>query len=132
LLASSLKSQKKIEKELIGLRVPLRTAIKYVSLMNATDAPETDIFGALRNAIGAMLAASVVLFNKVIAISEAASTSVTSSALPTITPFKKKICKGQIEMLVYVKYDELYECVKILESGRQRCSEVSCSAELRS
>jgi Arabidopsis protein of unknown function len=120
MLASCLKTQKRIEKELSRLMVSLRPATKCLSLIDGTDSPKTEILGALRDAISAMLAASVVAFNRAVAVSAAASTSATSSALPTIRPFKKNIPKREIEMLVYVKYGELNKCVRIVENGSEK------------
>ncbi|KAF3332202.1 hypothetical protein FCM35_KLT01779 [Carex littledalei] len=120
LLASSLKSQRRIEKNLNHLMVSLRTAGKCPSLLLASNVQETEIFEVLKEAIGATSAASVVLFNRVVAMSSAASTSADSSVLYTINPFKKKISNEEIEKLIYVKFEELEECVRIVESGSER------------
>ncbi|XP_078161798.1 uncharacterized protein LOC144557144 [Carex rostrata] len=120
LLASSLKSQRRIEKNLSHLMVSLRTAGKCPSLLLASNVPEAEIFEVLKEAIGATSAASVVLFNRVVAMFSAASTSAASSILYTINPFKKKISNEETEKLIYVKFQELEECVRIVESGSER------------
>ncbi|XP_078162108.1 uncharacterized protein LOC144557416 [Carex rostrata] len=120
LLASSLKSQRRIEKNLNHLMVSLRTAGKCPSLLLASNVPEAQIFEVLKEAIGATSAASVVLFNQVVAMSSAASTSAASSVLYTINPFKKKISNEETEKLIYVKFQELEECVRVVESGSER------------
>ncbi|KAJ3691315.1 hypothetical protein LUZ61_020479 [Rhynchospora tenuis] len=120
LLASSLKSQKRIEKDLSHLAASLRTSTKSPSLMLASDASEVEIVGILKEATGATSAASMVLINRVAAMSAAASTAAASSALCTIRPFKKKISNVEKEMMIYVKFEELEECVGVVESASQR------------
>ncbi|XP_078161799.1 uncharacterized protein LOC144557145 [Carex rostrata] len=130
LLASSLKSHKRIEKDLSHLTVSLRTATKGLSLLLASNAPNAEMFGVLKEAIGATSASSVVLFNRVVAISAAASTSATSPALCTIKHLKKKISSGERVKLIYAKYEELDECVRIVESGSQRMLRILVNSRL--
>lgn len=133
LFSSSLKSQKRIEKDLSRRMVSLRSTTKYPSLLHASaHAPETEIFSVLKEATGAISAASVVLYNRVVAMSAAASTTATSSALGTVRPFKKKIYNAEIEMLICVKFEELEESFRIAESGSERLfrSLVNCRVAL--
>ncbi|KAJ4775416.1 DUF241 domain protein (DUF241) [Rhynchospora pubera] len=121
LLTSSLKSQKRIEKDLSHLAASLRTSTKSLSLtLTSSDSSEDEIVRILKEAIGATSAASVVLINRVAAMSVAASTAAASSALCAIRPFKKKITNVEKEMLIYVRFEELEECVSVVESGSQR------------
>ncbi|KAJ1692564.1 hypothetical protein LUZ63_009262 [Rhynchospora breviuscula] len=122
LLASSLKSQKRIEKDLSHLAASLHAATKSLSLtLASSDASEDEIVRFFKEAIGATSAASVVLINRVAAIlSAAASTAAASSALCAIRPFKKKISNVEKEMLIYLRFEELEECVSVVESGSQR------------
>ncbi|KAF3332201.1 hypothetical protein FCM35_KLT01778 [Carex littledalei] len=117
LLTSSLKSQRKTEKELSRIASSLRVSNKYSPLEPASDATEVEIFGLLKEAIVATSAASVVLFNRVVAVSTIASTAAVSSASSRIGPFAKKVSKEEREMVAFKKLEELEECVKIFESG---------------
>ncbi|XP_078161469.1 uncharacterized protein LOC144556863 [Carex rostrata] len=121
LLASSLKSQRRTEKELRRLASSLRTSNKYSPLETASDAPEAEIFGLLKEATIATSAVSVVLFNRVVAVSTIASTAAVSSASSRIVgPFAKKVSKEERAMAAFKKLEELEECVKIFESGSEK------------
>lgn len=120
LLASSLKSQRKTEKELSRLASSLRASHKYSPLEPASDATEAEIFGLLKEASIATSAVSVVLFNRVVAVSTIASTAAVSSASSRIGPFAKKVSKEEREMAAVKKLEELEECVKIFESGSEK------------
>ncbi|KAJ1692563.1 hypothetical protein LUZ63_009261 [Rhynchospora breviuscula] len=114
-LASSLKSQRKTEKELSRLAASLRASTKSFPLEFASDAKEAEIVGILKESIYATSAASVVIFNRVLAVSTAASTAAASSASNKLMVFARKISKEDKEMVASEKLDELEECVKIVE-----------------
>ncbi|KAJ4806240.1 DUF241 domain protein (DUF241) [Rhynchospora pubera] len=113
-LASSLKSQRKTEKELSRLAASLRASTKSFPLEFASDTKDVEIVGILKEAIYATSAASVIVFNRVVAVSTAASTTV-SSASNKILGFARKISKEDKEIVASEKLDELEECVKIVE-----------------
>lgn len=120
LLASSLKSQRRTEKELSRLASSLRASNKYSPLEPVSDATEAEIFGLLKEAFIATSAVSVVLFNRVVAVSTIASTAAVSSASSRIGPFAKKVSKEEREMAAFKKLEELEECVKVFESGSEK------------
>ncbi|KAJ3691314.1 hypothetical protein LUZ61_020478 [Rhynchospora tenuis] len=119
LIASSLKSQRRIEKKLSHLAATLRTTTKSLHLGHSSDASEVEIVEVLKEAIGATSAATVVLINRVVAVSAAASTAAASMVSCTVRPFKMRSCNGEKEMVIHVKSEELERCIEIVERGTE-------------
>lgn len=120
LLASSLKSQRKTEKELNRLASSLRALTKCSLLELASDAIGIEMVGILQEAICATSAASVFVFNRVVAVSTIASTAATSLASNRVTLFAKKVSKEEREMVAFEKLAKLEQCVKIVERGSEK------------
>ncbi|XP_078161686.1 uncharacterized protein LOC144557022 [Carex rostrata] len=120
LLATSVKSQKKIEKELSHLASTLRASTKSSHLWLPSDDSAGEIVGVLIEAICATSAVTVVLLNRVVAVSAATSTAAASFSSSTIRPFKSRISSAEKEMLFHVKVEELEECVEMVERGSDR------------
>ncbi|KAJ4806242.1 DUF241 domain protein (DUF241) [Rhynchospora pubera] len=119
LIASSLKSQRRIEKELTHLAASLRATTKSLHLNVSTDSSETEIIEVLIEAITATSAASVVLLNRVVAVLAASSTVAASMVSCTVRAFKMRSCNGEKEMVSHVKFEELEGCIEIVERGTE-------------
>ncbi|KAJ3672350.1 hypothetical protein LUZ60_007071 [Juncus effusus] len=112
-LASSLRSQKKIEKDLIQITSQLRSVSSCSNLRLGSNASEAEIVGILKEAINAINLASVAIFTKIASISSNASSSASGS-------IKRGALKEEKETMVVDKFEELEECVKILENQSER------------
>ncbi|KAJ3691312.1 hypothetical protein LUZ61_020476 [Rhynchospora tenuis] len=119
LIASSLKSQRRIEKELSHLATNLRATTKFLNLNLSSDASEAEIVDVLKEAIGTTSAASMVLLNRVVAVMVAASTAVASLTSCTVRPFKMRSCNGEKEMVIHEKFEELEGCIEMVERGTE-------------
>jgi Arabidopsis protein of unknown function len=119
-LLSSLKSQRKTEKELSRLVSSLRVSMKPSPVKLECDAMEAKTFWILKEAIFSTSAATLHLMNRVVAVSTAASTAAASSASNRILLFTKKVSKEDREVVSYQKLKELEEFVKIVESGSDK------------
>jgi Arabidopsis protein of unknown function len=121
LLASSLKSQRRTEKELSRLMSALRASTKCSPLDVASDlAADAQVVGILKETICATSAASVFIFSRVVAVSTVASTVAASSASSKSMLFAKKISKEARDMGTSEKLKELEKCVEIVESGSEK------------
>jgi len=119
-LLSSLKSQRKTEKELCGLVSSLRVSMKPSPVKLESDAMKAEVFWILKEAICSISSATLHLMNRVVVVSTAASTATASSASNRIFLFTKKVFKEETEMVSYQKLEELEEFVKIVESGSDK------------
>lgn len=119
-LASSLKSQKRTERELCRLTSSLRSSTKCSPLEVTSGTTEVEIIRILKEAICATSAASVLLFNRAVDVSAIASTVAASSASNKIMLFAKKISKEGTDTGVLEKLKELENCVEIVESGSEK------------
>ncbi|KAJ4775414.1 DUF241 domain protein (DUF241) [Rhynchospora pubera] len=117
LIASSMKSQRRIEKELNHLAASLRATTKSLHLNFSADASNAKIIEVLKEAIGTTSAASMVLLNRVVAVLAASSTVAASIASYTVRPFKMRSCNGEREMSSHVKFEELERCIDMVERG---------------
>jgi Arabidopsis protein of unknown function len=120
LLASAVKSQRRTEKELSHLDATLRANTKSSHLVLPSDDSDAEIIGVLREVICATSAASVVLIHRVVAVSSAASSVAALLAPFPLRPFKKSISDAEKGVLIHAKFEELEECVEMVERGSER------------
>jgi Arabidopsis protein of unknown function len=120
LLASSVKSQRRTEKELSHLAATLHATAKSSQSGLPSGDSEVGIIGVLREVICATSASSVVLIHRVVAVSSAASSVAASLALCTVRPFKKRISDGDRERLILVKFEGLEKCLEMVEKESER------------
>jgi Arabidopsis protein of unknown function len=120
MLASSVKSQRRIEKGLSHLAGNLRAATKCLHCRHPSDDSEAEIVGILVEAISNTSAASGVLLGKVVSVLATASTSAAMLALCAVRPFKKRNSDGEKEMSIHEKIEELEECIEMVERGSER------------
>ncbi|KAJ1692567.1 hypothetical protein LUZ63_009265 [Rhynchospora breviuscula] len=119
LVVSSLKSQRRLEKELSHLAATLRATTKTLHLGLSSNASEAEIIEVVKEAIGATSAASVVLLNRVAAVLAASSSAAASMASYTVWPFKMRSRNEEREMLYHVKFEELEGCIDMVERGTE-------------
>jgi Arabidopsis protein of unknown function len=119
-LRSSLKSQRKTEKELCRLLSSLRVSMEPSPMKLESDAMKAEVFWILKEAICSISAATLNLMNRVVVVSTAACTATALSASNRILLFTKKVFKEEREMVSYQKLEELEEFVKNVESGSDK------------
>ncbi|KAJ3691310.1 hypothetical protein LUZ61_020474 [Rhynchospora tenuis] len=119
LVTSSLKSQRRIEKELSHLANNLRATTKSLHFGLSSNASEAEIVEVLTEAISAATEASVVLLNREVAVSAAASTAAASLASCRARPGKMRSCNGEKEMVIHEKFEELEGCIETVERGTE-------------
>jgi Arabidopsis protein of unknown function len=118
-LASSVKSQRRIEKELSHLAANLRAATKCLHYRHLSDDSESEIVGILIEAIGNTSAASGILLSKVVGVSATASTSAAMLTSRAVRPFKKRNSDGEKETSNHENFEELEKCVEMVERGSE-------------
>ncbi|XP_010935228.1 uncharacterized protein [Elaeis guineensis] len=133
-LASSLRSQKRIEKDLAKLAVSIREASRSPAPALAADAAEVELAGIMREVTAVSVAASAAVFLGIGAVSSTASAAVaasTSRASYWVVAPLRKLSLSQSSSLkkrdweewddgVLERLEALEECIEALESKSER------------
>ncbi|KAJ3672355.1 hypothetical protein LUZ60_007076 [Juncus effusus] len=113
-MATLLKSQRQVEKELTKIASLLRNINKYLPMGQMVNSTHNEIFKILSELISTTSAASVAIL-----LGFATFSSAIVNAASDVIKSKKSVCNEEKEMVVLRKFEDLEECLRNLESGAE-------------
>ncbi|XP_078161455.1 uncharacterized protein LOC144556853 [Carex rostrata] len=125
-IASSLRMQRKAEKEIAPLASVLRSISKCRHLALSSDVKEIEIAGIITEAISATALASMALFTGVATLSAAASSKKSSSTMRSLTKLAintslmKRATIKEEDIDLFERFEELDECIMNAECFSER------------